>query len=66
MSEPHELSAAEAARHIRQRALSPLELAESLLGRIDALDPSRGAAGHEADRRVHPPTYRMMERNSDS
>ena len=40
MSEPFELSAAEAARRIRQRELSPVELADSLLGRIDALEPS--------------------------
>ena len=40
MPQPYELSATEAARQIRSRALSPVELMESLLGRIDALEPS--------------------------
>ena len=40
MSEPYVFSAAEAARRIRQRELSPLELSGSLLGRIEALEPS--------------------------
>ena len=38
MPEPYELSAAQAARLINRRQLSPVELVESLLGRIDALD----------------------------
>ena len=40
MAQPFELSAAEAARQIRRRDLSPVELAESLLARRDALEPS--------------------------
>ena len=40
MAQPFELSAAEAARQIRRRDLSPVELAESLLARCDALEPS--------------------------
>jgi aspartyl-tRNA(Asn)/glutamyl-tRNA(Gln) amidotransferase subunit A len=40
MPEPYELSAAQAARLINRRQLSPVELVESLLGRIDALEPS--------------------------
>jgi len=40
MAEPYELSAAEAARHIARRDLSSVALAESLLERIDALEPS--------------------------
>ena len=39
MLQPFELSAAEAAGHIRARKLSPVELAESLLGRINSLEP---------------------------
>ena len=38
MPEPYELSVADAAAQIRQGALSPVALAESLLARIDALD----------------------------
>ena len=37
--ELHELSVAQAAEKIRQREISPLELTEALLHRIDALDP---------------------------
>ncbi len=40
MAQPFELSAAEAARQIRARDLSPVALAESLLARCDALEPS--------------------------
>jgi aspartyl-tRNA(Asn)/glutamyl-tRNA(Gln) amidotransferase subunit A len=40
MPEPYELSATQAARLISRRQLSPVELVESLLGRIDALEPS--------------------------
>ena len=40
MPEPFQFSVAEAAREIRQGNLSPVELAQSLLARIDALDPS--------------------------
>ena len=39
MSEPFQLTVAEAAQQIRQGALSPVSLAQSLLDRIDALDP---------------------------
>ena len=38
MPEPYELSVSEAAAQIRQGNLSPLDLVESLLARIDALD----------------------------
>ncbi|CAI8016249.1 Glutamyl-tRNA(Gln) amidotransferase subunit A [Geodia barretti] len=37
---PHELSAAQAAAAIREGRLSPVELVEALLARIDALDPA--------------------------
>jgi len=40
MPEPYQLSVAEAAGEIRSGSLSPVELAQSLLGRIDALEPS--------------------------
>jgi aspartyl-tRNA(Asn)/glutamyl-tRNA(Gln) amidotransferase subunit A len=40
MPEPFQFSVAEAAGEIRQGNLSPVELAQSLLARIDALDPS--------------------------
>jgi aspartyl-tRNA(Asn)/glutamyl-tRNA(Gln) amidotransferase subunit A len=40
MPEPYELSATQAAKLINRRQLSPVELMESLLGRIDALEPS--------------------------
>ena len=39
MAEPFRLNLAEAANQIRQRQLSPVDLAQSLLDRIDALDP---------------------------
>ena len=39
MAEPYELTAAQAVRLVRARQLSPLELAESLLARIDTLEP---------------------------
>jgi Asp-tRNA(Asn)/Glu-tRNA(Gln) amidotransferase A subunit family amidase len=40
MPEPHALTVAQAARAIRQKELTPLELVESLLARTDALEPS--------------------------
>ena len=40
MPQPYELSAADAAARIRSRQLSPVELMQSLLARIDALEPS--------------------------
>jgi aspartyl-tRNA(Asn)/glutamyl-tRNA(Gln) amidotransferase subunit A len=40
MPEPYELTATQAARHILTGQLSPVELAESIIGRIDALEPS--------------------------
>ncbi len=39
MAQPHELSVARSAEEIRQGHVSPVELAESLLGRIDNLEP---------------------------
>ena len=39
MAEPFELTAAEAAQSVRRRELSPVKLVESLLGRIEALEP---------------------------
>ena len=39
MPEPYELTAAQAAQHIRDRQLSPVDLVESVLQRIDALEP---------------------------
>ncbi|MFC5994318.1 amidase [Pseudonocardia hispaniensis] len=41
--EPYELTLHEAAEQIRERQLSPVELTESVLGRIDALDKRVGA-----------------------
>ena len=38
-SQPYELTATEAAQRIRDRKLSPVELAESILHRIDGLEP---------------------------
>ena len=40
MPQPYELSVTEAANLIRTRELSPVELAQSLLDRIEALEPS--------------------------
>ncbi|MCH7606059.1 MAG: amidase [Chloroflexi bacterium] len=40
MSEPFQLTVAEAAKQIRQGDLSPVTLVQSLLDRIDALEPS--------------------------
>ena len=39
MPEPYELTATEAAQRIRDRQLSPVELTESILHRIDSLEP---------------------------
>ena len=38
MPQPHELTVSEAAREIESKKLSPVELAESLLERIEATD----------------------------
>ena len=43
MVETHELSAAELARQIRDRKITPLEVAQSFLERMDALEPSLDA-----------------------
>ncbi len=43
MAKPYELTAYEAARRIRQRELSPVMLVESLLQRIDRLEPEAHA-----------------------
>ncbi|PKB83593.1 MAG: hypothetical protein BZY88_01805 [SAR202 cluster bacterium Io17-Chloro-G9] len=40
MVQPYEFSVAQSAEEIRQGRLSPVDLAESLLGRIDDLDPA--------------------------
>ena len=39
MPEPYELTATEAAQRIRDRQISPVELTESILHRIDSLEP---------------------------
>ena len=39
MTLPHQLTAAQAARDIRERKLSPVALMEDLLSRVDALEP---------------------------
>ena len=46
MMQPFELSAAEAARQVRSRQLSPVALVESLLTRIDRLEPRLKAWVH--------------------
>lgn len=43
MSQPHFLTITQAARLVRSRALSPVELTEALLARIQALDPQVNA-----------------------
>ena len=43
MAEIHELSAAELARQIRDRKITPVEVAQTFLERIDALEPSLDA-----------------------
>ena len=43
MAETHELSAAELARQIRYRKITPVEVAQSFLERIDVLEPSLDA-----------------------
>ena len=40
MPEPFELTVGEAARAIREGELTPVALVESLLARVDALEPS--------------------------
>ena len=39
MPQTHELSAAELARQIRAKKITPVEVAQSLLERMDALEP---------------------------
>ena len=39
MAETHELSATELARQIRDRKITPVEVAQTFLERIDALEP---------------------------
>ena len=43
MPEPYELGAAQVIRSVRERQLSPVELVESLLQRINSIEPSLGA-----------------------
>ncbi len=43
MTDLHELSALEAAAAVRRREVSPVELVEHALGRLEALDPQVGA-----------------------
>jgi len=43
MAETHELSAAELARQIRDRKITPVEVSQSLLERMDVLEPSLDA-----------------------
>lgn len=43
MVQPHELGVAQIARQVRERQLSPVELIESLLARIDKLEPQLNA-----------------------
>ena len=64
MPEPFELSLAEAALLIRRRGLSPLELVESLLGRIDAFEPMLKAWVY-LDREAVRSEARRMERHLD-
>ncbi len=65
MAQPFELSAAEAARQIRARDLSPVELAESLLARCDALEPSLKAWVY-LDREAVLSEAKLKEREVDS
>jgi len=65
MAEPYELSAAEAARRIVRRDLSPVALAESLLDRINALEPSLKAWVY-LDREAALLEARRRERELDS
>ena len=50
MAEPYELSLSESAQEIASGQLSPVELAQSLLGRIDAKENLQGV-GHHRPRR---------------
>ncbi len=60
MSQPHELTAAQAARLIREGSMSPVDLMDSLLARIDRLEPrlkawvylDRQAARAEAEQKT--------------
>ncbi|MFQ5860981.1 MAG: hypothetical protein ACE5IG_05455 [Dehalococcoidia bacterium] len=40
MAEPYDLTVAQAVAHIRDGELSPVALVESLLGRIERLEPA--------------------------
>ncbi len=64
MTEPYELTVAQAAREIRERRISAVELAESLLSRADAVEPHLRiwvtldherflGAAQESDRTLH-------------
>ena len=65
MPEPFELSVGEAALLIRRRQLSPLELVESLLGRIEAFEPKLKAWVY-LDRGAVLSDARQKERQSES
>jgi amidase len=52
MTEPWELSAVDARRAIGQGSLSPVELLESCLARVDAVDPAVNALVIRADERA--------------
>ncbi|MFE7594485.1 Asp-tRNA(Asn)/Glu-tRNA(Gln) amidotransferase GatCAB subunit A, partial [Kitasatospora sp. NPDC057512] len=66
---PYELTIAAAAARIRERRLSPVELVDSVLGRIDQVEPHLGAyvavaaeqardAAREAEREIARGRYR--------
>src|SRR5687767_2947228 len=65
MAEPYELTAYDAASLIRQRQLSPVVLVESLLQRIDLLEP-KVEAWVTLDRAGALDTARHLERESQS
>ncbi len=61
MSEPCELSAVEARRLIGQGQLSPVELLESCLAQIDAIDPAVNAMVIRADERARVEAWAAAE-----
>ena len=62
MAEPYALGIADAARQIREKQLSPVTLAQSLLRRIDHLESYDALAGPLVERAAPGESYDALDR----